>query len=205
MLEWYGRGQTYLDLMDQCEQLILFLLTELNFGESVVYQGKKIDFKTPWKRLSVNRAFSMYTSMTLNQAVTGNCFDEILVDQIEPRMGANPIFLYDYPASQAALARLKHGESYLGERFELYIGGLELCNAFSELTDPAEARLRFEAEREKRDSSGKSVYPLPEKFLAALTDMPDAAGNALGIDRLVMLFADTKNIDDVVAFTPEEL
>jgi lysyl-tRNA synthetase class 2 len=209
MLEWYSSGQNYLELMDQCEQLILFLLTELDFGESLVYQGKKIDLKTPWKRLSVARAFSTYASMTINQAVTSHCFDEILVDQIEPRLGANPIFLYDYPACQAALARLKPGGASFAERFELYIGGMELCNAFSELTDPAEQRLRFEAERNVRNSTGKLVYPLPEKFLEkflnALADMPDAAGNALGIDRLVMLFADTKTIDDVVAFTPEEL
>ena len=205
MLEWYNSGQNYLDLMDQCEQLILFLLTELDFGESLVYQGKTIDLKTPWKRLSVNRAFSTYASMTINEAVTCNCFDEMLVDQIEPRMGVNPIFLYDYPASQAALARMKPGEAPFAERFELYIGGLELCNAFSELTDPAEQRLRFNAERNARDATGKRVYPLPEKFLNTLADVPDAAGNALGIDRLVMLFADTKTIDDVVAFTPEEL
>ncbi len=143
--------------------------------------------------------------MTINEAVTCNCFDEMLVDQIEPRMGVNPIFLYDYPASQAALARMKPGEAPFAERFELYIGGLELCNAFSELTDPAEQRLRFNAERNARDATGKRVYPLPEKFLNTLADMPDAAGNALGIDRLVMLFADTKTIDDIVAFTPEEL
>ena len=95
MLEWYSSGQNYLDLMDQCEQLIHFLLTELDFGESLVYQGKKIDLKTPWKRLSVTRAFSTYASMTINEALNCNCFDETLVGQIEPRMGANPIFLYN--------------------------------------------------------------------------------------------------------------
>lgn len=205
ILEWYSSGQNYQDLMDQCEQLIIFLLSELDCGESLIYQGKKIDLKPPWKRLSVTRAFRMYASMTISEAVASNCFDEMLVDQIEPRMGANPIFLYDYPASRAALARLKPGESSFAERFELYIGGLELCNAFSELTDPAEQRHRFEAERNVRDSTGKHVYPLPEKFLNALPDMPDAAGNALGIDRLVMFFADTDTIDEVVTFTPEEL
>jgi lysyl-tRNA synthetase class 2 len=82
---------------------------------------------------------------------------------------------------------------------------LELCNAFTELTDPTEQRLRFEEELKMRRLAGKSVAPMPEKFLSALKEMPAAAGNALGIDRLVMLFADTMEIDDVVAFTPEEL
>jgi lysyl-tRNA synthetase class 2 len=91
------------------------------------------------------------------------------------------------------------------ERFELYIGGLEICNAFSELTDPVEQRERFERQKDSRLKSGKPVYPMPEKFLTALDNMPAAAGNALGIDRLVMLFSDSKQIDNVVAFTPEEL
>ena len=88
---------------------------------------------------------------------------------------------------------------------ELYIGGLELCNAFSELVDPEEQRLRFEREQTLRRSAGKEVYPMPAKFLDALLHMPEAAGNAFGIDRLVMLFADTDVIDDVVAFVPEEI
>jgi lysyl-tRNA synthetase class 2 len=129
-----------------------------------------------------------------------------MVDQIEPNLApSRPVFLYDYPASRAALARLKPQDLRYAERFELYIGGLEICNAFSELTDPVEQRERFEREKDHRRKSGKPVYPMPEKFLAALGNMPAAVGNALGIDRLVMLFSDSKQIDDVVAFTPEEL
>ncbi len=93
----------------------------------------------------------------------------------------------------------------LAERFELYIAGIELCNGFSELTDPAEQKARFEKEQRLRISLGHPVYPMPQKFLKALKDMPDAGGNALGIDRLVMLFCDATEIDDVVTFTPEEL
>ena len=205
MLEWYATGLNYLDLMEQCEQLIISIRKELNYGQSLNYQGKNIDIKTPWRRLSVAQAFSTYASMTMNAAVLNNCFDDIMVEEIEPRIGANPIFLYDYPATRGALARLKAEDTSVAERFEMYIGGLELCNAFSELTHPQEQRLRFEKERDLRESTGKTVYPLPEKFLDVLADMPAAAGNALGIDRLVMLFADTTAIDDVVAFTPEEL
>jgi lysyl-tRNA synthetase class 2 len=138
--------------------------------------------------------------------MASDCFDEVMAHEIEPNLGdPTPVFLYDYPARHGALARLKPGAPLLAERFELYIAGIELCNGFSELTDAAEQRDRFEHELRLRQSLNKPSYPMPEKFLQALADMPEAAGNALGIDRLVMLFADTDKIDDVVAFTPEEL
>jgi len=111
----------------------------------------------------------------------------------------------DYPVAHGALARTRPERPDIAERFELYIGGLELCNGFSELTDPVEQRRRFEAENRQRRSRGQTAYPVSEPFLSALASMPPATGNALGIDRLVMLFADTADIGDVVAFTPEEL
>ena len=116
-----------------------------------------------------------------------------------------PVFLIDYPRASGSLARAKPEDRQLVERFELYIGGLELCNAFSELIDPVEQRQRFEQELLRRKMTGATEYPLPEKFLAALSQMPAATGNALGIDRLVMLLADADTIDAVVAFTPEDL
>ncbi len=129
-----------------------------------------------------------------------------MVDCVEPNLDqTKPLFLYDYPASLGALARLKPDNPAVAERFELYMGGLEICNAFSELTDPVEQRNRFAEEQHQRSKAGKRNYPPPEKFLASLEFMPESAGNALGVDRLVMLFADTAEIDDVVAFTPEEL
>ena len=115
------------------------------------------------------------------------------------------MFLFDYPVALGALARAKEGDAALAERFELYIGGLELANAFSELTDEAEQRRRFEKARQFRSASGRRDYPLPEGFLNALSSMPDAAGIALGVDRLVMLLTDAATIDAVVAFTPEML
>jgi lysyl-tRNA synthetase class 2 len=103
------------------------------------------------------------------------------------------------------LARLKSGQPHLAERFELYIAGLELCNGFSELTDPKEQKRRFNQEMANRHTDGASLYPMPEPFLEALEFMPASTGNALGIDRLVMLMADAPEIDEVVAFSPEEL
>ncbi len=205
LLEWYSAGQDYQALMVQCERLLSFILHALELDESVIYQGIKIDFKTPWRKLSVSRAFDTYASMTIDAALRNNCFDEVMVEEIEPQLGFNPIFLYDYPASRGALARLKPEDSSLAERFEMYIGGLELCNGFSELTDPEEQRERFEKELKFRKKSGNINYPMPENFLGALAGIPDAAGNAMGLDRLIMLLCDAGAIDEVVSFTPEEL
>jgi lysyl-tRNA synthetase class 2 len=172
----------------------------------LIYQGKEIKLAPPWPRISVGEAFEKLASIPLDDALAANRFDEIMVEKIEPNLAKNrPVFLYDYPACRAALARLKPQDLRFAERFELYIGGLELCNAFSELTDPVEQRERFKREMDHRRMASKPVYPMPEKFLEALESMPAAAGNALGIDRLVMLFADAEKIDQVVAFTPEEL
>ena len=142
----------------------------------------------------------------MEQALAQDLFDEVMVRDIEPRLGLEkPCFIYDYPAERGALARLKEDDPSVAERFELYIGGLELANAFSELTDPQEQRDRFLAEQEFRRATGKTVYPLPEKFLAELPAMPPAAGIALGLDRLIMVLLDKSSIDEVVAFIPEEL
>ena len=142
----------------------------------------------------------------MTAALQNQRFDEIMGLEIEPHLGlTRPLFLYDYPAACGALARLKPGRPEVAERFELYMGGLELCNGFSELTDAAEQRQRFGEESERRRAAGKSGYPLSEPFLKALESMPAATGNALGIDRLVMLLLNRDRIDDVVAFIPEEL
>jgi lysyl-tRNA synthetase class 2 len=129
-----------------------------------------------------------------------------MVLHIEPGIDiSRPLFLYDYPPSLAALSRIKRSDPTLAERFELYMGGLELANAFSELTDVDEQVKRFENERERRRQLGKADYPFPDRFIKELGNMPDSAGIAFGIDRLVMLFADKETIDDVVSFTPEDI
>lgn len=206
MLEWYTAGSTYLDMMDQCEELVRFVARNIGHDHHVSFQGSRISLNPPWPQVSVAELFGQFASLPMEVALRENRFDELMGLEIEPRLGLEkPVFIYDYPASRAALARLNPDDRSVAERFELYIGGLELCNGFSELTDPVEQKMRFEWEQERRRFSGKPLYPMPKKFLSALQDMPDAGGNAFGIDRLVMLFADTLNIDDVVAFTPEEL
>ena len=206
LLEWYRAGIDYHALMDECTELLLSLSKDLKTGNRIRYQGREIDLNASWPKISVHDAFDRYAPMTLETALKRDCFDEIMVREIEPQLvSEGPIFLYDYPACFAALARLKPDNPALAERFEIYMGGLELANGFSELTDAGEQRDRFEKEYQKRQSLGKECYPMPEKFLISLEHLPEAAGVAVGIDRLVMIFSDTDTIDDVVAFTPEEL
>jgi lysyl-tRNA synthetase class 2 len=206
MLEWYRTGGNYHDLMDDCQDLIGFIAEKTTGSNLLRYQEQSIQLEPPWPRLAVAEAFRQYVSMEVEEALAKDCFEEIMVDHIEPHLGTTvPTFLYDYPAALGALARLKPENNLVAERFELYIAGIELCNGFSELTDPLEQHGRFESEQKLRQSLNKPVYPMPQKFLVSLNDMPAACGNALGLDRLVMLFADTANIDDVVTFTPEDL
>jgi elongation factor P--(R)-beta-lysine ligase len=206
MLEWYRAKADYNNLMQECEDLVGSVARATGHGSTLVTKGTVIDLSAPWEKVSVREAFRRYTDVTMEEALEQDLFDELMVEAIEPRLGTGkPTFIHDYPASRGALARLKADDPTVAERFELYIGGVELANAFSELTDPAEQRARFLHERDNRLSHGKSDYPLPDKFLAELTRMPAAAGIALGLDRLVMILLDASAIDEVVAFTPEEL
>jgi len=205
LLEWYRTGIDYRALMDECEALIRFVAERLHRGAIISYRGRDIRLGPPWERLSVRAAFDRYAHLSPDQALTEGCFDQVLVEDIEPHLGkTRPTFLYDYPAPLAALARLKTEDPTVAERFELYITGMELANGFSELHDPQEQRVRFEAEQQRRAAAGKEVYPLPERFLRSLSDMPEASGIALGVDRLAMLFCGASRIDQVVSFTPEE-
>lgn len=206
LLEWYRVGADYLDLMDECEELIQHLVADLGMGGRITYQGHDIFLTSPWERITVKGAFQRYTNISAQVALHQNLFDEVMVRDIEPRLGIKkPTFLYDYPSERRSLARLKKEDPTVAERFELYLGGLEIANAFSELIDAEEQRKVFHLEMETRQSLGKKVYPMPERFLAELEQMPPSAGIALGVDRLVMVLLNAKTIDEVVAFTPEEL
>jgi len=206
LLEWYTANADYRHMMTQTEALIRHIAKTFGISDVLHYQDHDVNWRNPWKSITVADAFKRHGSLLLNEAIDTGRFDEIIALEIEPNLGIDrPTFLIDYPASLGALARLSPDNSHVAERFELYIGGIELCNGFSELTDPAEQRHRFQEALRKRLAKGSNPYPMPEKFLAALEMMPAASGNALGLDRLVMLLADTSRIDDVVAFTPEEL
>lgn len=202
LLEWYRAGGDYNSLMTDCEALLRTLAP----AGRLTWQGDVVDLTAPWERLTVRTAFERFASVSLDEALEADRFDEIVAFEIEPRLGRErPTFLTEYPAACAALARKKPDETSVAERFELYIRGLELANAFSELTDATEQRHRFERDEEVRRAAGKQPAPLPEPFLSELPAMPPSAGIALGVDRLVMLFTGVEDIDEVTAFPPEEL
>jgi lysyl-tRNA synthetase class 2 len=206
MLEWYAAGFDYHQLMDQCEALLIAAFKDRGRNQDVVWQNKKINIASPWEKITVADAFFRYAPITLNEALVQDKFDEIMVESIEPRLGLErPTFIYDYPAKLAALAKIKMNDPTVAERFELYIGGLELANGFSELADASEQRQRFEEALKLRSAKNWARYEMPEKFLQSLDALPPCAGIALGIDRLVMIITDTANIDEVVTFTPEML
>jgi lysyl-tRNA synthetase class 2 len=202
MLEWYAIDCDYRRLMDECEILLRALVPK----GKINYQDQTIDLNQPFERITVAEAFDRYASLGLVEALETDRFDELLTLEVEPHLGRErPTFLIEYPSELAALARCHPDRPQVAERFELYIAGLELANAFSELTDATEQRRRFETDEAERRAAGKPPYPVPEKFLAELVAMPEAAGIALGLDRLVMLLTDAETIDEVVAFTPELL
>lgn len=206
LLEWYRAGVDYTVLMADCENLIWETARRLDLGLRFVYQKQAVDLEPPWERITVDEAFRRYAGVTAEAALAADRFEVILVEQVEPHLGCGkPTFLYDYPLPLASLARRKNDNPRVAERFELYICGMELANGFSELTDVSEQRRRFLEAVAERERMGKAASPMPEPFLDDLSRMPEAAGIALGLDRLVMVLTDAAVIDQVVAFTPEML
>ena len=206
MLEWYRSQSDYEALMKDCEQLLLHIAVSCISTATVSYKSKPIAMNELFTRISVRDAFTEYAGVSMEEAVRDGSFDELMVTRIEPALvQGKPVLLVDYPIEMAALARPKPGDPAVAERFELYAGGLELANGFSELNDPVEQRSRFLAANQARSKNGLAVLPMPEPFLNELAVMPPSAGIALGVDRLVMLFAGASQIDDVIAFTPESL
>lgn len=206
LLEWYAAHKTYEDLMDQCQGLLRHIAQGLGTPGRLVYQGASLDLAGAFDRVSVAGAFERFSDISLDEALESGRFDEIISFDIEPHLGATrPCFLYDYPISMASLSAVHPEKPDTAQRFEMYVAGIELANGFTELTDPELQRKRFETENELRVSQGKTKLPVPEKFLSDLALMPPAAGIALGMDRLAMLFCDAPDIEQVVAFPPELL
>ncbi|MBV8133468.1 MAG: EF-P lysine aminoacylase GenX [Alphaproteobacteria bacterium] len=226
MLEWYRSDASYHDLMDECAALISSC-QEAADAEALVWHGRTADARRPWQRLSVTDAFQEHCGIDLlatapdplapdveslaaaasHLGIAPHHGDDwealyfrIFLEQIEPVLGLGaPTILYDYPLSMAALSRPSPSDPQLAERFEVYVCGLELANAFGELTDAAEQRRRFVADQEKKQALYGETYPIDEDFLAALDHgLPSCAGIALGFDRLVMLATGADDIEDVL-------
>ena len=202
MLEWYRTESDYRDIMHDCEELLNWLGEDCLRAE--MPQAACLTNKI--RQITVSDAFDKFAAKDMYTSVRDGSFDELMVNLVEPALAhISPVILKDYPSQMASLARMKVDNPLIAERFELYAGGLELANGFTELNDPDEQRTRFEKTNHSRIELGYSPLPLPETFLKELSAMPQSAGIALGIDRLVMLCTGEKIIDKVLAFTPEEL
>jgi len=202
MLEWYQTGCSMEALMDETEQLVRHVLQTHADPARVPLLCRPCDWTKPFERMTVAEAYRRFASADMHRLSEDDYF-RVLVEQVEPgiaQLGV-PLLLHDYPAREASLARRRDDAPEVCERFELYLGDLELCNGFGELTDPLEQRERLLADQAKRRKAGKPVYPIDERFLEALEEgMPAAAGNALGVDRLVALCCGAPSIDQVMAF-----
>lgn len=213
MLEWYRAFAGMQDIMADTEELVRAIARVLAGSDSIEAGGTRVDLTGPFERLSVCEAFERYASVEPDATLTMAAADEdrfyrILVDQVEPALARqpHPVFLVEYPACMASLARKKPDDPRVAERFELYLGGVELCNGFGELTDPKEQRERFDRDQEQRRREGKPVYPIDERFLSALEEgMPPSSGNALGLDRLFALCLGEPSIGRVMTFPWEWL
>jgi elongation factor P--(R)-beta-lysine ligase len=228
MLEWYRAQAPYQTLMDDCAAL-LALAAETAGTKRFDFRGMACDPFTQPERLSVAEAFRRHAGVDLLASVASDgetdrgalaasaraagvrvaeddtwadIFSRIIVEKVEPRLGEDrPTILCEYPIPEAALARPKDSDPRVAERFELYACGVELANAFGELTDPVEQRRRFILEMDEKARVYGERHPIDEDFLAALAHMPEASGSALGFDRLVLLATGARRIEDVL-WTP---
>jgi elongation factor P--(R)-beta-lysine ligase len=223
MLEWYRAREPYSALIDDCAEL-LATAAETAGTKRLSYRGRSADPFAKPERLTVADAFRRYANIDLLATVHdrealaaaaneqgirvadddtwADVFSRVLAERVEPKLGVGrATMLEEYPVSEAALARPTAYDPRVAERFELYVCGIEIANAFGELTNPTEQRRRFESEMAEKERVHGERYPLDEDFLAALGEMPPASGIALGFDRLVMLSVGAPRIEHVL-WTP---
>jgi len=206
LLEWYRIGYDYHALMDQVEKLIDVLSGRSNSFQRLPYRDLLIQYtdvdidriQLPGLR---TRARELVPGTDTSNLDFDQCLDLLIGMVVSPRLEGY-VFVYDYPVSQAALARLSSTKPMVAERFELFYNALELANGFSELIDANQQRRRFEMDNSQRLARGLPVYPLDEQLLAALeSGMPECAGVALGLDRLLMVLQGLDCIDQTLSFT----
>jgi len=221
MLEFYWAYKDYEDSMELCEDMVIYVMKKVLGKTEVEYQGTKLNFKKPWKRITMAQAFKKYANIDLekiktredalkvakqkglniaNDATRALVLDDVFKDLVESKL-IQPTFLIDYPKDMCPLTKEKRGNPELVERFELFINGSEIMNAYSELNDPVEQRKRFEEQLKDREAGDDTAQLMDEDFLASMEyGMPPMSGVGVGIDRLVMFLTDSPSIRDVILF-----
>jgi lysyl-tRNA synthetase class 2 len=198
MLEWYRADATSDDVIRDTEELVAFVANALDQPAP--------DLQPPWQQVTVEEALQFHGSVELEPLIHDEeQFFRVWAERVQPRLGnERPIVVTDWPSSMASLARLK--PNGMADRFEVFFRGVELCNGFGELTDAAEQRRRFVQDQANRQAAGVPVYPIDERFLEDLErGMPQSGGNALGVDRLLMLLVGADSIQAVMPFPEERL
>ena len=210
LLEWYRPGFDHHGLMDEVEALVTQVLGAACFERLSYAEVFRAALDVDPLRATDEEIFQV-ASQRCDDGLAGNldrdqCLDLLMSTVVQPEFATRRVFVYDFPASQASLARLRPGYPPVAERFELYVDAIELANGFHELRDAHEQRARFEAERSKRSRKGLDVPPLDEHLLAALeSGLPTCAGVALGVDRLLLLKLGLRQLDKVLAFAQQRL
>ncbi len=221
MMELYEAYQDYLGLMDETEELLIAVIKEVTGGAVFEYQGDSIATSRPWKRMTLFEAIREHAGIDLERTRDreeaaelaqgigmdadpamgyGKIVDEVMRERVQPNL-VQPTFLYDYPVETSPLAKRRRGNPALTERFQAFIGRLEIANAFSELNDPIDQRERFMAQVKLREQGDDEAQHLDEDFIRALeTGMPPTAGLGVGIDRLAMLLTNSASIREVIFF-----
>ncbi|SEL59237.1 lysyl-tRNA synthetase, class 2 [Colwellia chukchiensis] len=211
MLEWYRLGFDHRQLMHEVADLLRLILgcqqVEYISYQALFLRETKIDpLQTNKKQLlTLIREHNKLSDWLQDEESLDTLLQFVMAELIEPKIGSKvPCFVYDFPASQASLAKISTKDSRVAERFECYFKGIELANGFHELTDAKQQQQRFEQDNLIRTKLAKPQRKIDQNFIAALAHgLPDCAGVALGVDRLIMLATSTKHIENVVAFTIE--
>ena len=202
LLEWYRSAANYRQIIQDMEHLVVKLADKLGFGHKIEYQGQNIDISLPWPKITIQDAFLRTAGWDPVFNPDPMQFDIDLMTKVLPSFKTGkPIVLIDYPASMASLARFKPNDNSVAERAEVFIGGLELANIYSELRNAGEQERRFLEATEQIHQEQGQRRAMPQRFLEAVAHLPECGGAALGVDRLLMLLCNADSIDKVMAFT----
>lgn len=221
MLEFYMAYADYQDVMKFTEEMIVFVADRVLGRLKITYQGQDIDLTPPWRRMELDEGLAEMTGVDITRHPTaeslaaamrdrglepdpedtrGQLIDALLSDFLEPNL-LQPTFVYDYPRDISPLTKSKTGNPQIVERFEAFLAGMELCNAFTELNDPLDQESRFLEMGSDYNDEDEERHPMDEDYLRAMRyGMPPNGGFGMGIDRLVMLFTDSPNIREVILF-----